>query len=242
MVITGASRGIGEETARHFASQGANVTLIARSREEIENIADEIGENARAVACDVADCAVLQGAIDAVATEHGRLDVLINNAAILGPLAPIAQADPDLWSQTIDVNLKGVFYGTQAALRPMIAQGGGTVITISSGAAHNPVDPWSAYCASKAGAYMLTRMLHHEYGPKGIRALGLSPGTVATNMQRDIKASGLGPVARLDWSDHIPPEWPARALIWMCGPEADPWLGDDISLRDENIRRQVGLI
>ena len=87
----------------------------------------------------------------------------------------------------------------------------------------------------------LTRMLHHEYGPKGIRAMGLSPGTVATEMQREIKASGINPVSRLDWSDHVPPEWPARALLWMCGPDAADHAGEEISLRDEALRAKLGL-
>jgi len=72
--------------------------------------------------------------------------------------------------------------------------------------------------------------------------MGLSPGTVATDMQRDIKASGINPVSQLDWSDHIPPEWPAQALVWMCGSDADVFCGTDVSLRDEDIRRRVGLI
>lgn len=89
---------------------------------------------------------------------------------------------------------------------------------------------------------MLTQCLHHEEGGNGIRAIGLSPGTVATDMQRDIKDSGVNPVSQLDWDVHIPADWPARALLWMCGPEADRFLGDEISLRDEGIRKAVGLI
>jgi NAD(P)-dependent dehydrogenase (short-subunit alcohol dehydrogenase family) len=79
-------------------------------------------------------------------------------------------------------------------------------------------------------------------GAQGIRALGLSPGTVATQMQREIKASGVNPVSQLEWEDHVPPEWPAKALAWMCTAEADAFLGGDISLRDEGIRAKVGLI
>ena len=104
------------------------------------------------------------------------------------------------------------------------------------------MEGWSHYCASKAGALMLTRMGDKEYRDRGIRAISLSPGTVATQMQREIKASGLGPVAQLEWSDHIPPDWPGKALVWMCGPEADSYLGGDISLREAAIRRAVGLI
>ena len=75
-----------------------------------------------------------------------------------------------------------------------------------------------------------------------IRAISLSPGTVATEMQREIKASGINPVSQLDWDDHIPPEWVAKTLLWMCGAEADAWLGAEVSLRDEEIRQKVGLI
>jgi NAD(P)-dependent dehydrogenase (short-subunit alcohol dehydrogenase family) len=85
-------------------------------------------------------------------------------------------------------------------------------------------------------------MAHHEEGPRGLRVLGLSPGTVATEMQVKIKSSGINPVSRLDPSVHIPADWPARALLWMCGSEADAWLGQDVSLRDEAVRRAVGLV
>ena len=142
----------------------------------------------------------------------------------------------------IDINLKGVFHGMRAALPVMEAAGGGTILTVSSGAAHNAIEAWSHYCASKAGAAMLTMCLHKELADKGIRAMGLSPGTVATQMQREIKASGVNPVSQLDWSDHIPADWPAKALLWMCGPESDAHLGEEISLRDESIRKKVGLV
>ena len=88
---------------------------------------------------------------------------------------------------------------------------------------------------------MLTRCLDKENRDDGIRAIGLSPGTVATQMQREIKSSGINPVSQLDWADHIPADWPARALLWMCSSEADAFLGQEISLRDETIRSQVGL-
>jgi NAD(P)-dependent dehydrogenase (short-subunit alcohol dehydrogenase family) len=88
----------------------------------------------------------------------------------------------------------------------------------------------------------MTMALHKEEARAGIRAIGLSPGTVATEMQREIKASGVGPVAALDWTDHIPPEWPAQALLWMCTPDADEFLGGEVSLREPDIRKRVGLV
>ena len=242
VVITGASRGIGAAAARVFAAAGARVALLARSTGAVEGLAAEIGPQALAMGCDVADAQAVEAAVDAVVARWGRLDVLVNNAGVIDPIARLAEADAADWSRAIDVNLKGVFHGIRAAVPVMRAQGGGTVITVSSGAATNPLEGWSSYCASKAGALMLTRALHLEEGGHGIRALGLSPGTVATEMQVKIRASGVNPVSALDPSVHIPADWPARALLWMCGPAADGWLGKDISLRDEAVRKAVGLI
>lgn len=242
VLITGASRGIGAEAARAFARAGAKVGLAARSEEAVADLAAEIGEAALAIPCDVGRYWEVAAAVDAVARAFGRLDALVNNAGVIEPIAPLADADPEGWGRAIDINLKGVFHGTRAALPVMIAQGGGTILTVSSGAASNAIEGWSAYCASKAGAAMLTRSTDLEGRPHGVRAMGLSPGTVATDMQRAIKASGVNAVSRLEWSDHIPPDWPARALVWMCSPDADAFLGQEVSLRDEAIRRRVGLL
>jgi len=241
VLITGASRGIGQAAAFAFADAGANVALAARGINEIAEIAGQIGEKALAVPCDVSRYSDIASAVSATAQTFGGLDVLINNAGVIDPIGHLQDTDPEAWSHTIDVNLKGVMYGLHAALPGMIAQGHGTIINISSGAAHGPVEGWSAYCSSKAAVYMLTRAADMESRDKGLRIMGLSPGTVATQMQREIKASGVNPVSQLDWSDHIPPEWPAKALMWMCTSEADEFLGDDISLRDPGIRRKVGL-
>jgi NAD(P)-dependent dehydrogenase (short-subunit alcohol dehydrogenase family) len=242
VLITGASRGIGAEAARVFAEAGANVALVARSADSIADLAGEIGQKAVAIPCDISRYWEVAQAVENCVTAFGGLDILINNAGVIEPIAQMDEADPEAWGQVIDINLKGVFHGMRAALPVMEAAGGGTILTVSSGAAHNPIEAWSHYCASKAGAAMLTRSLHKEMAEKGIRAIGLSPGTVATQMQREIKASGINPVSQLDWSVHIPADWPAKALLWMCSSEADVYLGEEISLRDEDIRKKVGLV
>ena len=242
VVITGASRGIGAEAAGVFAAAGANVVLIARTSDAIENLAAEIGEQAIALTCDVASYASVEGAIAKAKETFGSVDILINNAGVIEPIAHLASADPDEWGTVIDINLKGVFNGMRAVLPMMIASGGGSIFTISSGAAHGPVEAWSHYCASKAAVKMLTECVHKENGADGIRAIGLSPGTVATQMQVEIKASGINPVSQLDWDVHIPADWPARALLWMCGSDADQYCGQELSLRDEDLRKRVGLI
>ncbi|WP_415233616.1 SDR family oxidoreductase [Pseudorhodobacter sp.] len=242
VAITGASRGIGAATARVFADAGARVVLLARSEAEITALATEIGRDALAIACDVADGPAVAAAIARIAAECGGLDVLIGNAGVIEPIARIGDASPDAWSRAIDINLKGVFYGMRAAIPVMRALGGGTIITVSSGAAHGPMEGWSAYCAAKAGAAMLTRVAHLEEGGNGLRIMGMSPGTVATEMQVKIKASGINPVSQLDPSVHIPADWPARLMLWMCGPGGDDWLGQEVSLRDAAVRRAVGLV
>jgi len=242
VVISGASRGIGAAAAHAFAAAGANVVLLARSGKAVADLAEQIGAGAIGLECDVSDWLSMQRAVDATMSRFGRIDVLINNAGVIEPIARLADADPQDWGRTQDINLKGVFHGMKAVIPAMRAQGGGTIITVSSGAATKALEGWSAYCASKAGALMLTQAAHLEEGGNGIRVLGLSPGTVATEMQVKIKASGINPVSALSWEDHIPAEWPARALVWMCGSAADPWLGRDVSLRDEAVRRAVGVI
>ena len=242
VLITGASRGIGAAAAKAFAEAGANVAMIARNVDQIAQIAGEIGDTALAIQCDVSRRSEVESAVAATAQTFGGLDVLINNAGIIEPIGHLAQIDLDAWERTIDINLKGVMYGMRTAMPGMIAQGHGTIINISSGAAHGPVEGWSAYGSSKAAVFMLTRIGDKEVRDQGVRVMGLSPGTVATDMQREIKASGINPVSQLDWSDHIPPEWPAQTLVWMCTPEADEYLGTDVSLREDVIRQKVGLI
>ena len=242
VVITGASRGIGAEAARVFAAAGANVALIARSSDAIEKLATEIGTQAIALTCDVASYASVEDAIAKAKETFGSVDILINNAGVIEPISHLASADPDEWGTVIDINLKGVFNGMRAVLPMMIASGGGSILTISSGAAHGPVEAWSHYCASKAAAKMLTECVHKENGADGIRAIGLSPGTVATQMQVEIKASGINPISQLDWDVHIPADWPARTLLWMCGSDADQYCGQELSLQDEGLRKRVGLI
>ena len=240
--VTGASRGIGAASAREFAEAGANVVLVARTATAINDMASDIGASALAITCDVSQYATVETAMHTAIAKFGTLDVVINNAGVIEPISALATSDPDAWGQAIDINLKGVYHGMRAAMPIMQAAGGGTIITISSGAAHTALEGWSHYCASKAGAAMLTMCAHKEGAGKGIRAMGLSPGTVATEMQREIKASGINPVSLMDWEDHIPPEWVAKALMWMCTADADDYLGQEIALKDEDIRKRLGLV
>lgn len=239
VVITGASRGIGAAAARAFAAAGWSVVLAARSRAETDALAAELG-NAVAVSCDVARYGDVAAAVETCRASFGRIDAMVNNAGTIDPIGPLAKSDPDAWGHAADVNFKGTYHGIRAALPVMQAQGEGVIVNISSGAATSPLEGWSQYCAAKAAALMLTRCADREATGK-VRVVGLSPGTVATDMQVKIRASGINPVSRLDPSAHIPPEWAAMAILWLCSEDAAEFAGTDVSLRDEDIRRRVGL-
>lgn len=240
--VTGASRGIGAAAAKEFARHGAKVALFARNKRALQKVATEIGRDAIILPGDVSSFSDVKKAIDATVDRFGSLDVLINNAAALKPIAHLVEADLEDWDKLIDTNIKGVFYANRCVIPVMIKNGGGTIITISSGAAHNPIEAWSAYCTSKAGAAMIVASTDHEYRHKGIRSMGLLPGTVATQMQKDIKKSGINPVSELNWSEHFSPELPAKALVWMCLNDADPYIGKEVNLRDRHIQKAIGSI
>eukprot|EP00903_Cladosiphon_okamuranus_P000918 g916.t1 len=244
-LVTGASRGIGEAAARSLAKYGAKVVLAARTSTDIERIAAEINEtggDAAAVTCDVAAYADVAKAVQAAVDTFGSIDILVNNAGAIEPIARIEDSDPEAWGKVIDINVKGVYYGLRAVAPHMLKKGAGTVVNISSGAATGALEGWSQYCSSKAAALSLTRCGDKEFGDKGLRIVGLSPGTVATQMQVDIKASGINPVSQLDPAVHIPAEWVGEAICWLCTDAGDAYRGVDCSLRDEDVRKSVGLV
>ncbi|TDL89369.1 SDR family oxidoreductase [Meridianimarinicoccus aquatilis] len=241
VLITGASRGIGAATARAFAAQGAQVALVARSSGALSDLAGALGSAALAIPCDVSRYREVAAAVEVAVRTFGRLDVLVNNAGVIDPIAPFGDTDPEAWAKTQEINVNGVYHGMRAAWDVMAEQGGGTILTVSSGAASRPLEGWSAYCASKAAAAMLTRSADLEGRALGIRAIGLSPGTVDTDMQGDIRASGIGAISQMDRSEHISPDWPAQALVWLAGSGGDAFLGQEVSLRDASIRAAMGL-
>ena len=235
VLITGASKGIGAATARVLAERGAHVVLAARSVDALTALAHETG--GRAMPCDVSDFAQVQALVDAT----GTIDVLINIAGLIDPIARLADSDAAAWARVVEVNVLGVYHGLRAALPGMIARGSGTIINISSGAATSALEGWSHYCATKAAVLSLTRVADAEARAAGVRVLGLSPGTVATDMQRQIAASGLNPVSQLDWGTHIPPAWVGQAIAMLMGPAGDAYCGTDFSLKTAEGRTRANL-
>jgi len=240
-VVTGSSRGIGSAAALRLAKAGANVVLLARTETDINTISEEIGSNAMAMKCDVSDWKSVESAFEQAYQRFKSIDILVNNAGVIDPVARMAEADPQAWGHAIDINLKGVFHCVRAALPKMLGSGG-TIINISSGAAVTALEGWSHYCSSKAAVLSLTKCIYKEYNFKGIRCVGLSPGTVATGMQKTIAESGINPVSQMEWSTHLPPEAIGEAITWLCTDTARKYDGTDFSLSTSEGRQAVGLV
>lgn len=243
-LITGAGRGLGEGVARAMAAQGAAVVLIARDAAAVQTVAREIvaaGGKAEAMACDVSDYAAVERVVAATRQKLGGLDILVNNAGVIEPIAELATSDPAAWARNIEINLIGAYYVVRAVIGGMLAGGGGTIVNVSSGAAYRPLEGWSAYCSGKAGLAMMTRAIALETQAKGIRVFGFSPGTIDTEMQVKIRASGMNMISQIPRGNLSPVEHAVRGLIYLCDAAADDLIGQDASTRDEAFRKRVGL-
>ncbi len=184
VVITGASSGLGEATARHLAGEGAKVVLGARRAERLETLVSEIkaaGGEALAVATDVTSRTDVAKLVDAAVEAFGRIDVLINNAGIM-PLSALEALKVEEWDRMIDVNIKGVLYGIAAALPHMKAQKSGHIITTASVAGHLIFPASSVYSGTKFAVRAICEGLRQEVKDYNIRTTILSPGAVKTEL------------------------------------------------------------
>jgi 3-hydroxybutyrate dehydrogenase len=185
-LITGGGRGIGRAIAFAFAREGARVAVAARTREQVERVANEIAEEcgieALAIECDVASADSVNRAFESANQKFGRgPDILVNNAGIV-ETAPFHKIDEAMWQRHLAVNLTGTFHCTRAALPGMLERGWGRVINIASIAGKTGAPYISAYAASKHGVLGLTRSLALEVGAKGITVNAICPGYVDTDM------------------------------------------------------------
>jgi NAD(P)-dependent dehydrogenase (short-subunit alcohol dehydrogenase family) len=187
-VITGASRGIGAHLAREYAARGMRLGLCARSAPALPE-----ADGVLARQLDVRDAAAVDEFAAAVERRFGRIDLWINNAGVLEPIAPMRRADVAGWDAHIFINVAGVFHGSRAYVHHLRRLGDagrdGVLVNISSGAARRPYAGWSAYCAGKAAVDMLTRCIALEEADIALRAHAVAPGIVDTTMQEQIRAS-----------------------------------------------------
>ncbi|KPC52597.1 SDR family oxidoreductase [Amantichitinum ursilacus] len=193
VVLTGASAGLGQATARHLSALGATVVLGARRADRINALAAEInaqGGKALAIVTDVTQFAQVQNLVDTAVKTYGRIDVMLNNAGLM-PHSPLERQKVADWDQMVDVNIKGVLYGIGAALPHMKAQMAGHIINVSSVAGHK-VRPGSAvYAATKAAVLMFSEGLRQEVKPYNIRTTVISPGAIDTDLPTSISEADV---------------------------------------------------
>ncbi|RKT21770.1 NADP-dependent 3-hydroxy acid dehydrogenase YdfG [Paraburkholderia sp. RAU2J] len=224
VVITGASSGLGEATARLLASQGAIVVLGARRVDRINALAEEIvadGGAALAVATDVTDAAQVKYLVDRAVQTYGRVDVMLNNAGLM-PHSLLERGKIEDWDRMIDVNLKGVLYGIAAALPHMKAPKSGHIVNVSSVAGHK-VRPGSAvYAATKAAVRMLSEGLRQEVKPYNIRTTVVSPGAVATELPGSVTEPDVAKGIREFYAQFaIPAQSFARVVVFAMSQPDD---------------------
>ena len=180
-LITGGGRGIGREIALTFARHGARIAVAARTAEQVEQVAAELGDNAIALVCDVSDPERVKRMFGEMRERLGDADILVNNAGI-AESATIVNTTDELWHKHLSINLSGTFYCTRAALPAMLKKGWGRVINVASIAAKTGAPYIAAYSASKHGVLGLTRSIGLEVATSGITVNAICPGYVDTEM------------------------------------------------------------
>src|SRR4051812_2010028 len=220
VVVTGASSGLGEATARLLSAQGATVVLGARRADRLQSLAKDIearGGKALAVATDVTQPEQVKALVDSAVRTYGRIDVMINNAGLM-PQAPLERLKVNEWNQMIDVNIKGVLHGIAAALPHMQRQKAGHFINVSSVAGHRVGPGFAVYAATKHAVRALSEGLRQEVKPYNIRTTVISPGAVATELPNSVTDPATAERIQKFYADvAIPAESFAKAVAFAIG-------------------------
>lgn len=223
VVITGASSGLGEATARHLSTQGAITILGARRADRIRALAEELtgnGSKALAVETDVTQRNQVQHLVDMAMSSYGRIDVMLNNAGLM-PSSPLERLKIDDWDRMIDVNLKGVLYGIAAALPYMQRQKSGHFINVSSVAGHKVHAGGTVYAATKHAVRALSEGLRLEVKPYNIRTTIISPGAVATELPDHVTEPDIAAYVKMAYASAIPANSFARAVAFAISQPED---------------------
>lgn len=184
VMVTGAGSGIGEATARRFASEGAKVVLIGRTREKLDRVAESIEGETLVFAADVSDGEAMNRLVADVIDRFGRLDVLVNNAGI-APEGRVHEAELDDWKQVMSINVDGVFYASRAAL-PELLKTKGAIVNVSSVSGLGGDWNMSLYNASKGAVSNLTRAMALDYGEEGVRVNAVCPSITRSDLTSGI--------------------------------------------------------
>ena len=219
-LITGASQGLGRALALEFAKEGARVIVNARSEESIRPVAGEVeeaGTEVHAVAADVSKEADAERLVREAVGRFGRIDVLVNNAGLLGPRVGIEEYPEDEWRRVIDANLTGPFLVSKAAI-PHLSEGG-SIINVVSGVSVEGRAEWGAYSVSKFGVEGLTQILAAELGERGVRVNAVDPG----GMRTDMRAAAY---PEEDPQTRITPEENTAVFLYLASEESQGVTGE----------------
>lgn len=223
VVITGASSGLGEATARMLAQHGAHLVLGARRLERLEALATDLrslGAQVEVKATDVTRAEQVQALVDLALEHHGRVDVMLNNAGLM-PHSPLDRRRLEDWDRMIDVNIKGVLYGIAAVLPAMQTQKSGHIINVASVAGHKVRAGSTVYSATKHAVRIVSEGLRQEVKPYGLRTTILSPGAVATELPDSITEADVAENVRKLYELAIPADAFARAVIYALSQPDD---------------------
>jgi len=248
-IVTGAGRGIGRATASTLAEAGAAVVLVARSTDEITGAADQIKRNggqALAISTDISDAAQVDHLLVLTLRAFGRVDILVNNAALIHPMGKVWEVSPTAWQKLIEVNILGPYLCARAVLPHMLDRGCGRIVSVSSGVADRNIPATSAYSTSKAALERFCGILAAEVEHTGIVVTVFRPGVVDTPLQAEIRQTPSHVFPLVDnWQTLFdqgrlrPPAEPAAAILWLSSPFAHGSNGQFFSMDDDTFRRQI---
>lgn len=242
-VVTGGGTGIGAAICERLARDGADIGVNGRDEEQVQEVverAQALGRKAVALIGSVDDPNFVTEMVDRVGRELGRLTIAVNNAGVQEE-TPFLELDLETWRKQLSVDLDGPFLVASAAARAMAPAGGGVVINVTSVHEHQPRPGYAAYCVSKAGLGMLTKVMARELAAHGIRVVSVAPGAIETAMQGDQTAkerqeqlAGI-PAGRLAQPAEV-----AGLVAWLASPEAAYVSGTSIVM-DGALETQVSL-
>ncbi len=185
VIITGGTKGLGRAAVKKWLGEGWRVATCARDEADLARTEEELNNpNLFTQALDISDTNAVHGFVERVLGRWSAIDVLINNAGILGPRETIEEYSEDVWRKVIEINLNGAFYFVKAALRPMLEADSGVIINVSSGAGMKGKKRWGAYAASKFALEGFTQVLRDELLDSHIRVHAFDPGAMRTDMRR----------------------------------------------------------
>jgi len=229
IVVTGGASGIGEAISKAFAAQGATVAVVDLEESKAMKIAEELGNSSRGFACDVANYESVNNVAAAIQDVYKKIDVLVNSAGIVA-LAPAENLSLDTWNRTININLSGTFFMSQAIGKLMLSQGSGKIVNMASQAASIALDEHAAYCASKFGVLGITKVLASEWAGRGVNVNSISPTVVLTELGKKAWDGPKGDALKklIPTGRFALPEEIAASALFLSSSAADMINGADL--------------